>query len=1638
MKSLILPLIICAYACQFSLLRAEAPPSTSGSPLRVALAFAGFAPASDGVCGHADAWIELRIFNAGSDTLSEIQAELPLAAPGALGAMLLGLSAPLSIVESVGAVPPQLHPDYNGANSTQLFVTGGALNPGGRLTLRFRATLHPDAPAAPNAPRIQAQVWAESKGVAFFDLSDGGPDPLSANVGYPGDTGGTDDPTFLGPCLQLSQNYAGNSLISISISPDCEAPVNSSMLIEGLNAYCTEAWYPLGGFFTIEITTPQGAKAPNPIPASFVGQTLRYAAQHVLTCVTTHGLIQIEDKLPPKLTCADISVPCIVTQLSPAELYGALQIEEAWPQVADCSAYTLTYSDEWLDLNCDNPQGLSSELRRTWSAVDQFGNQSVCQQQIAQTRLTLADVIFPDDVNLSCLNPDTDPAQTGAPYAAFAGQIFTIFPSAAYCELQSVFNDEVFAICDGSQKIVRNWTVIDWCAPTSPDPLNPNPKQRVQIIKTTDAQGPQFVCPKDLTVSIDPGQCDLAFAMPSIIVSDSCSRIHEVEALWGAQGDVLIFSKKAILSDFPGNNPNKPDTLAVLGVTAPLAPGQYRFEYRAIDDCGQSSACQFSLAVVDAIPPAVACDEWTKIGLGADGVALISAATFDDGSYDACGPVFFKARRLQHSACSDTLFFDDIVRFCCADIGDTILVELRVYDIEPPKGPMGPAAFAAHHSACLIKALVEDKVRPACIPPPDVTVSCVNFDPSLWAYGKAIVSDNCCLDTQKVYLGQIGLTHTPNYTLFDTTCNRGTIIRTFRAWDCYGNVSQCNQKIVTQYEQGYFIRFPDDKIVNLCDGTGSFGEPVIKANGCEIIGFSYEDVIFTLVTDACYRIERNWTIINWCTYNPNMGCIFVPNPDISIERPFILPGPIVSPVNTPSPWSPTIVKVHPSDPDVTNYSIFWSPNANCYKYTQIIVIQDLKPPTLNCPSGTDTHCDLTDNDPLLWSGPSFYDSQTEQHDLCEGPADLSVNASDACTGSNINFRYLLFLDLDNNGELETVVNSALPPPPGFIQIGNALTPNFAGGAPIEFDRRAVPTSQKYQFAVETFDTGNSRTARVRWNTPDAPNTYVTPELPYGKHKIKWIANDGCGGEKSCEYMVEVKDCKKPTVVCINGLSVNVMQAGFISLWANDFLQYGSDNCTPASKLRYGIRRSGTGLGFPFAANGIDGNQEVAFHCSELGLHLVELWAIDLAGNADFCQTYVLLQSTTGICDPIDPVQIAGHVKTEEAKGVEDVWIQLQSMPGQTQQILTGDAGAYLFQNSLIPGSHVELQASKNTFPLNGVTTFDLVLINRHILGQQLLNSPYKLLAADINKSGTITTFDIVELRKLILGIYDEFPQNTSWRFVDAKFVFPNPQNPWDGNYPIFTEKMTWDPLLFSQPDADWIAVKIGDVNNSAAVGALQGKATGDRENGDPLPFLCSLDEAAGGSVRVEIAPPPGIVAWQTTLEHPDLELTNIQLPPGVGSECLSPHSQALTLSIGESDAPVVLFFRKKAGDASPRIAFSDRLTQAAAYREDGIMRRPLAVFSQKNMPLEPNPLLALCQPNPWTERAALRFFMPKADEATISLFDDQGRLCWTQSGSFAQGWSEVTLHAGLARVPGAYFCRIETGEYAQIIKMQRF
>jgi len=487
-----------------------------------------------------------------------------------------------------------------------------------------------------------------------------------------------------------------------------------------------------------------------------------------------------------------------------------------------------------------------------------------------------------------------------------------------------------------------------------------------------------------------------------------------------------------------------------------------------------------------------------------------------------------------------------------------------------------------------------------------------------------------------------------------------------------------------------------------------------------------------------------------------------------------------------------------------------------------------EPQFLNCNTAV-LACDLSPNAAHYWNEIYWWDDAIQTHNLAESKIDLNLAVRDTCAGDSLSVRCLLFLDLDGNGTQETVVDSDNPPAAGTVNFNNALNPNYSGGIPRTFDQRSVPTNLFWRFALKTTVIGDTLTYNLKWVNDAAPGVAELPELAYGNHTVRWIVTNSAGAVKTCEKQFLVKDCKAPTVVCLNGLNVNIMPTQMIQLWASDFLLYAEDNVAPAGQIKIGIRKTGTGAGFPTDGNGIPVTS-VIFNCDELGKQSIELWVMDVAGNADYCETYVIVQDNLGYCSGNLPIKICA--KTACGDGVEEASF-IVSSPPFVPPLWIGLSNAYgcltIPTNIPIAQGSV-LSAEKDDNPLMGVSQLDLLTIQKHIDGIDLFDTPYQWVAADANNDKIVDTLDILECKKLILGIYTQLPDNSSWRFVDQEYVFPSP----DPLSVPFPETIVVD---FSNPpfDPEFVAVKICDLACGNLVGFYDLEPENQHLVGSPQP-----------------------------------------------------------------------------------------------------------------------------------------------------------------------------------------------------------
>jgi hypothetical protein len=708
---------------------------------------------------------------------------------------------------------------------------------------------------------------------------------------------------------------------------------------------------------------------------------------------------------------------------------------------------------------------------------------------------------------------------------------------------------------------------------------------------------------------------------------------------------------------------------------------------------------------------------------------------------------------------------------------------------------------------------------------------------------------------------------------------------------------------------------------------------------------------------------------------------------------------------------------------------------------QCPVIQNCLPALLDI-------CDFSSNDDLLWHEAYWHDPVHNTTDLCEAQADLSLIVVDTCGGAaGLAVRYRLFLDLDGDGIQESVVDSDEPNPVNTVYFNNASSPVYTAGEPRAFDQRPLPSMALYGFGLGIAIQGNQLTARVIWTTDQNPDG-VNPQLPAGAHRLEWQIGSGANLQ-TCSVPLTVRDCKPPLLICYNGLSVNIMPTGMIMLDAENFLDYMEDNCTPAGQLQRGIRKAGTGTGFPVDAGGSPVTQ-MTYNCNELGVQLVELWGIDRAGNADYCQTYVLVQDNIGACQNSPATAIACLRFHCDHSGIGDADVQLTGwspgLPPLASFQQSGNDGCADLSFPLPPGSFYTVQPLKESNPLNGpgVNMLDMIRIQRHILGLEPLDSPFKLIAADINGSGSVTLADIVYMRKILLGIYQELPAGWGWRFIPAAYNFPDPANPFQPPYP--------QSISFSGPvvpSLAFVGVRVGDLecgnapaptlvalDRQPAYLQLPDRTLRPGETMEiPLQLVTSGPWLA---LQAELAFDPSCVGLEAvrTGAWPELDDRCWALPqPGRLSLAWL---AAEAFSSGEEPLATLRIRAKRLLRLSQVFRLTDERIGPQAY-SDPFTGRPLELrFKEENGGVfATNTTIYRPEPNPTGAGARIPLLLAEPAKVVAEWFDPNGRLVYRSETALSSGTQAVEVPAEALTVPGMYSWRVRAGRAVANGKLAR-
>lgn len=343
--------------------------------------------------------------------------------------------------------------------------------------------------------------------------------------------------------------------------------------------------------------------------------------------------------------------------------------------------------------------------------------------------------------------------------------------------------------------------------------------------------------------------------------------------------------------------------------------------------------------------------------------------------------------------------------------------------------------------------------------------------------------------------------------------------------------------------------------------------------------------------------------------------------------------------------------------------------------------------------------------------------------------------------------------------------------------------------------------------------------------------------------------------------------------------------------------------------------------------------------------------------------------------------------------------------------------------------------SPNDFK-NGVSTLDLVLLQRQLLQGQTLKSPFQLLAADIDNSGTISIRDLLELRKLVINLSSKFEKNTSWRFIPTHFIFPDSSNPWKTPFP---EEIIF-PDISKDTTASFTAIKIGDLSGDAPLNQVPGVPF--RREISPWPLYYSVTEITRGEYMVsfffnENNKPEG---FQSTIQWNPRFSNNLSFIPGsltADHVNLVAERGLLNVSAEKLTDDGVLFSLLFSSNNMPfnDLYLANNVLSPEAYKEAQIFPLNLVKRSIEKEVFKVYPAV----PNPFSGETLISFYLPQASFTEIVISDLSGRILKKLSGDGTKGLNNWTLNLSELTSDLILFCKVKAGNdegFQQIIKIK--
>ncbi|TVR87105.1 MAG: HYR domain-containing protein, partial [Saprospirales bacterium] len=572
---------------------------------------------------------------------------------------------------------------------------------------------------------------------------------------------------------------------------------------------------------------------------------------------------------------------------------------------------------------------------------------------------------------------------------------------------------------------------------------------------------------------------------------------------------------------------------------------------------------------------------------------------------------------------------------------------------------------------------------------------------------------------------------------------------------------------------------------------------------------------------------------------------------------------------------------------------------------------------------------------------------------------------------------------------------------------------------------------------------------ISHNSPfsDSTGTDASGIYPSGTTTFSFFAEDECGNVGAYSMTVIVIDTTTPNLIC-DKIFMQMTDELEFTVFAHEFVVSLTGNCTDSADFMLTFDPNDPGLdSLVITCDDVAGINQVLIE--------VFIYAIDEFGNIDSCKTALESGDPRGFCPPDSLVGgavsglIQNHVDDQPKEGVE-VFLYSEN---DYRQKWTDENGHYWIDSISKMDGPLELKPQYDYHPLNGVSTYDIFLIQRHILGIETISNPYYLIAADVNDDGRIDVRDIAELRNLILGRINEFRDNTSWRFVEYGHEFPEGMVPTQ----LYLPESVWiEPQGERLFINDFKAIKIGDVNGNALLSATEGPVSSERSLNERTVKITDYRLEPGTVTQIPIYAGDfdlfnGLqlaLSWEISdLKLIDIEwveeigLTDENYLLGISSE----NREVLKLSLSsvesielgaEKRIGTLHFVSQSKGQPSEMIQLDVELMEPELIFGPAEIDGLKLQFTDEHANISGDRFeLFQNRPNPFSGFTEVSFVIPEEGPVRLEVFNANGKLIGSRTYSLERGYHSIEIDANEWNLmPGMYYYQISTNEHSAVKK----